>query len=113
MDRSKAFLVLGTAVVLCGFVFLALFSTSSAEKRAPDRDEAQFGKTGRRSATDGASRIHDPASQCRPRRGDQNNEQLSPDDILATSRRPQKDNQQQPESAAAQRVCAEPSASHQ
>ena len=26
MDRSKAFLVLGTAVVLCGFAFLALFS---------------------------------------------------------------------------------------
>src|ERR1700730_1485258 len=37
MDRSKAFLVLGTAVVLCGFAFLALFSTSSAEKRAQDR----------------------------------------------------------------------------
>src|SRR3954454_25201190 len=37
MDRSKAFLLLGTAVVLCGFAFLALFSTSSAEKRAQDR----------------------------------------------------------------------------
>src|SRR5260370_28974026 len=37
MDRSKAFLVLGTAVVLCGFAFLALFSTSSADKRAQDR----------------------------------------------------------------------------
>ena len=37
MDRSKAFLVLATAVVLCGFAFLALFSTSSAEKRAQDR----------------------------------------------------------------------------
>src|ERR1035441_9561138 len=37
MDRSKAFLVLGTAVVLCGFAFLALFSTSSAEKRVLDR----------------------------------------------------------------------------
>src|SRR5713226_9280745 len=31
-------------------------------------DKAQFGETGKRSATDGASRIHDPASQCRPRR---------------------------------------------
>ena len=37
MDRSKAFLVLATAVVLCGFAFLALFSTSSSEKRAQDR----------------------------------------------------------------------------
>ena len=37
MDRSKAFLVLGTAVVLIGFAFLALFSTSGAEKRAQER----------------------------------------------------------------------------
>jgi hypothetical protein len=37
MDRSKAFLVLATAVVLIGFVFLALFSTSGAEKRAQER----------------------------------------------------------------------------
>ena len=37
MDRSKAFLVLGTAVVLCGFAFLALFSTSGAEKRVHER----------------------------------------------------------------------------
>jgi len=37
MDRSKALLVLGTAVVLIGFVFLALFSTSGAEKRAQER----------------------------------------------------------------------------
>ena len=37
MDRSKAFLVLATAVVLVGFVFLALFSTSGAEKRAQER----------------------------------------------------------------------------
>ena len=69
MDRSKAFLGLGTAVVLCGFAFLALFSTSQCGKAgAGPADEAQFGKTGRCSATDGASRIHDPASQCRPRR---------------------------------------------
>ena len=37
MDRSKAFLVLATAVVLIGFAFLALFSTSGAEKRAQER----------------------------------------------------------------------------
>src|SRR6202163_1460595 len=48
MDRSKAFLVLGTAGVLCGFAFLALFSTSSAEKRAQDpADETPFGAGGR------------------------------------------------------------------
>ena len=34
MDRSKAFLVLGTVVVLVGFAFLALFSTSGSQKRA-------------------------------------------------------------------------------
>ena len=37
MDRSKAFLVLATAVVLIGFAFLALFSTSGAERRAQER----------------------------------------------------------------------------
>src|ERR1035441_8395198 len=37
MDRIKAFLVLGTAVVLGGFAFLALFSTSGAEKRVQER----------------------------------------------------------------------------
>lgn len=37
MDRSKAFLVLGTVVVLVGFAFLALFSTSGSQKRAQER----------------------------------------------------------------------------
>ena len=37
MDRSKVFLVLGTVVVLVGFAFLALFSTSGAERRAQER----------------------------------------------------------------------------
>src|SRR5262249_29704866 len=36
IDRSKAFLVLATAVVLVAFAFLALFSTSGAEKRAQE-----------------------------------------------------------------------------
>ena len=98
MDRSKAFLVLGTAVVLCGFAFLALFSTSSAEKRAQDRrtkpslgrPEAAAQQTGRPGSTI-------PLLSADQGAGDQNNEQLSPDDILATSRRPQKGNQQQPD----------------
>src|SRR6202142_1485251 len=37
MDRSKAFLGLVTTVVLAGFAFLALFSTSGAEKGAQER----------------------------------------------------------------------------
>jgi hypothetical protein len=98
MDRSKAFLVLGTAVVLCGFAFLALFSTSSAEKRAQDRrtkpslgrPEAAAQQTGRPGSTI-------PLLSADQGAADQNNEQLSPDDILATSRRPQKENQQQPD----------------
>src|SRR5229473_3976421 len=98
MDRSKAFVVLGTAVVLCGFAFLALFSTSSAEKRAQDRrtkpslgrPEGAAQQTGRPGSTI-------PLLSADQGAGDQNNEQLSPDDILATSRRPQKGNQQQPD----------------
>src|ERR1700674_1396942 len=98
MDRSKAFLVLGTAVVLCGFAFLALFSTSNAEKRAQDRrtkpslgrPEGAAQQTGRPGSTI-------PLLSADQGAGDQSNEQLSPDDILATSRRPQKGNQQQPD----------------
>jgi hypothetical protein len=95
MDRSKAFLVLGTAVVLCGFAFLALFSTSGAEKRAQDRrtkpslgrPEGAAQQTGRPGSTI-------PLLSADQGAGDQNSEQLSPDDILATSRRPQKGSQQ-------------------
>src|SRR5882672_1096731 len=98
MDRSKAFLVLGTAVVLCGFAFLALFSTSSAEKRVYDRrtkpslgrPEGAAQQTGRPGSTI-------PLLSADQGAGDQNSEQLSPDDILATSRRPQKGSQQQPD----------------
>jgi hypothetical protein len=98
IDRSKAFLVLGTAVVLCGFAFLALFSTSSAEKRVQDRrtkpslgrPEGAAQQTGRPGSTI-------PLLSADQGAGDQNTEQLSPDDILATSRRPQKGNQQQPD----------------
>ncbi len=98
MDRSKAFLVLGTAVVLCGFAFLALFSTSSAEKRVQDRrtkpslgrPEGTAQQTGRPGSTI-------PLLSADQGAGDQNSEQLSPDDILATSRRPLKGNQQQPD----------------
>ena len=69
MDRSKAFLVLGTAVVLLRLrVSRFVLHLQRGEAGTGPADEAQFGKTGRRSATDGASRIHDPASQCRPRR---------------------------------------------
>src|ERR1035438_9800655 len=98
MDRSKAFLVLGTAVVLCGFAFLALFSTSGAEKRVQDRrtkpslgrPEGAAQQTGRPGSTI-------PLLSADQGAVDQNSEQLSPDDILATSRRPQKGGQQQPE----------------
>src|ERR1700688_915232 len=98
MDRSKAFLVLGTAVVLCGFAFLALFSTSSAEKRAQDRrTKPSLGRpeVAAQQARRPGSTI--PLLSAEQGAGDQNNEQLSPDDILATSRRPHKETQQQPD----------------
>src|SRR6266849_5019329 len=98
MDRSKAFLVLATAVVLCGFAFLALFSTSSAEKRAQDRrTKPSLGRP--EGAAQQAGRLGStiPLLSADQGAGDQNNEQLSPDDILATSRRAQKENPQQPD----------------
>src|SRR6266849_10234405 len=96
MDRSKAFLVLGTAVVLCGFAFLALFSTSSAEKRAQDRrTKPSLGRPEGAAQQAGRPGSTIPLLSADQGAGDQNNEQLSPDDILATSRRPQKENQKQ------------------
>lgn len=101
MDRSKAFLVLATAVVLCGFAFLALFSTSSSEKRAQDRrTKPSLGRP--ESATTqqaGPPGSTIPLLSADQGTGDQNGEQLSPDDILATSRRAQMGNQQQPAKA--------------
>jgi len=89
MDRSKAFLVLATAVVLCGFAFLALFSTSSSEKRAQDRrTKPSLGRpdnaTSQQAGPPGSTI---PLLSADQGTGDQNAEQLSPDDILATSRR--------------------------
>src|ERR1700730_3144651 len=98
MDRSKAFLVLATAVVLCGFAFLALFSTSSAEKRAQDRrTKPSLGRPDSAAQQAGRPGSTIPLLSADQGAGDQNNEQLSPDDILATSRRAQTGNQQQPE----------------
>jgi len=101
MDRSKAFLVLATAVVLCGFAFLALFSTSSSEKRAQDRrTKPSLGRP--ESATTqqaGPSGSTIPLLSADQGAGEQNAEQLSPDDILATSRRAQTGNQQPPAKA--------------
>ncbi len=89
MDRSKAFLVLATAVVLCGFAFLALFSTSSSEKRTQDRrTKPSLGRpdnaTSQQAGPPGSTI---PLLSADQGTGDQNAEQLSPDDILATSRR--------------------------
>ena len=96
MDRSKAFLVLGTTVVLAGFAFLALFSSPGAEKRAQERrtrpslgrPESSVQQAGRPGSTI-------PLLSADQTGGDPNGEQLSPDDILATSRRAQSGNPQQ------------------
>lgn len=97
LDRSKAFLVLATLVVLVGFAFLALFSTSGVEKRAEARrTKPSLGKpessarTGRRGSTV-------PLLSADQSGADQDSDQLSPDDILATSRRPQAGQSQQQE----------------
>jgi hypothetical protein len=98
MDRSKALLVLGTAVVLIGFAFLALFSTSGAEKRVQERrTKPSLGRpeTSVQPAVAAGSTV--PLLSADQTSADQNGDQLSPDDILATSRRgqtPQRQEQQ-------------------
>src|ERR1700675_1583424 len=82
MDRSKAFLVLGTAVVLCGFAFLALFSTSNAEKRVQDRrTKPTLGRPEGAAQQTGLPGSTIPLLSAAQGAGDQSNEQLSPDDI--------------------------------
>ena len=88
MDRSKAFLVLATAVVLVGFVFLALFSTSGAEKRAHERrTKPSLGRPESTVQQAGATGSTVPLLSADQNGVDPNSDQLSPDDILATSRR--------------------------
>src|SRR5215467_7612546 len=95
MDRSKALLVLGTAVVLIGFAFLALFSTSGAEKRAQERrTKPNLGRPESSVQQAGATGSTVPLLSADQTGADQNGDQLSPDDILATSRRA---NSRQPE----------------
>ncbi|MBY0502767.1 MAG: TrbI/VirB10 family protein [Bryobacteraceae bacterium] len=94
MDRSKAFLVLATAVVLCGFAFLALFSTSNTEKRGQDRRTTpNLGRPANGGQQGGASGSTIPLLSADQGNVDQNGDQLSPDDINATSRRTQAANQ--------------------
>jgi hypothetical protein len=88
MDRSKAFLVLATAVVLIGFAFLALFSTSGVEKRAQERrTKPSLGRPEASVQQPGTSGSTVPLLSADQTGSDQNGEQLSADDILATSRR--------------------------
>ena len=95
MDRSKAFLVLATAVVLIGFAFLALFSTSGAEKRAQERrTKPNLGRPETSTKQAGATGSTLPLLSADQTGADQNGDQLSPDDILATSRRGQTPKQQ-------------------
>jgi hypothetical protein len=90
MDRSKAFLVLATAVVLVGFVFLALFSTSGVEKRAQERrTKPSLGRPEPTVQQAGATGSTVPLLSADQNGADPNGDQLSPDDILATSRRTQ------------------------
>ncbi len=90
MDRSKAFLVLATAVVLVGFAFLALFSTSGAEKRAQERrTKPSLCRPESTVPQAGATGSTVPLLSADQSQGDATGEQLSPDDILATSRRTQ------------------------
>jgi hypothetical protein len=87
-----------------GFVFLAMFSTSSAEKRSQERrtkpslgrPETAVGQAGQKSG----SAV--PLLSAEQAAGDPNADQLGPNDILATSRRalaPQQQQQSHPPKA--------------
>lgn len=90
MDRSKAFLVLATVVVLCGFAFLALFSTSNSERRAQERRTTpNLGRPATAAQSGGPAGSQVPLLNADQGAGDQNGDQLSPEDINATSRRSQ------------------------
>lgn len=98
MDRSKAFLVLATAVILCGFAFLALFSTSNNERRAQERRTTpNLGRPANAAQPEGAAGSTVPLLNADQATGDQNGDQLSPEDINATSRRSQAPNSRPPE----------------
>lgn len=100
MDRSKAFLVLATVVVLAGFAFLVLFSTSGSEKRAQERRmKPSLGRT-EAARKGGRSGSAIPLLSADQSGTDQNSDQLSPDDILATSRRSQATPPQQEQKSA-------------
>ncbi len=87
MDRSKAFLVLATAVVLSGFAFLALFSTSGADTRARERrTKPSLGRPEGAAQQVGRAGSGIPLLSAEQGGADPNGEQLSSDDILATSR---------------------------
>ncbi len=96
MDRSRAFLVLATAVVLIGFAFLALFSTSGAQKRAEERrTHPSLGRPASSGQGGGQAGSMVPLLSAEQATTDPNADQLSPDDIQATARRAQSG--QQPE----------------
>jgi type IV secretory pathway VirB10-like protein len=88
MDRSKAFLVLATAVVLVAFAFLALFSTSGAEKRAQARrTQSSLGRPESKVQRAGVAGSTVPLLSADQSGVDPGTDQLSPEDILATARR--------------------------
>lgn len=90
MDRSKAFLVLATAVVLVGFAFLALFSTSGAQKRAQERrTQPSLGRPASSARQSGQQGSTVPLLSAEQATADPNADQLSPDDIQATARQTQ------------------------
>jgi hypothetical protein len=89
MDRSKALLVLATAVVLVAFAFLALFSTSGAEKRAQRRTQPSLGRPESKVQQAGVAGSPIPLLSADQSGADPNGDQLSPEDILDTARRTQ------------------------
>jgi type IV secretory pathway VirB10-like protein len=90
VDRSKTFLLLAATAVIGGFAFLVLFSMPTAERRAEQRRTTpNLGRpeavAGRKGAAAGSVA---PLLHAHPAAGEASGD-LSPEDILATSRRSQ------------------------
>jgi len=89
VDRTRSFLLLAGAVVVMFFVFLGLFSTSSAEKRGHEqRIQPRLGRRQKPGTGSGQTRGSvTPLLNAEVNERDPNAGLLRPEDVLATSRR--------------------------
>ena len=105
-DRTKSFLLLAGAVVVMFFVFLGVFSTSSAEKRERERRmQPRLGRPETSATVQGQGSVT-PLLDADVNQGDPNAGLLRPEDVLATSRRRSAEGERDREQPAPQTASA-------